>query len=356
MKNRYSDLVRAVCLLCLGASALAPRASAQTPLRLGLKWSAGHAQLSVTGAVGTACQIQWTDHLSATSRWYHLGHQVVSSSPSFLTDSNSSTTIPRYYRGVWTPSTNLVWISPGTFTMGSPTTEALRFPDESQHTVTIRRGFWLGKYLVTQGDYQAIVGDNPSYFVPSNGFTADLTRPVERVLWVDATNYCALRTKQERTAGLIPANYAYRLPTESEWEYACRAGTSTAFYVGTGLHSGQMNFEGHYEYDSSFGQVTNPNGVFLEVTTPGGNYVANNWGAYDMIGNVWEWTADWYGSYPTGSVTDPQGPVSGTERVIRGGSYYSAAQHCRAARRNSGEPLFPNYGGIGFRVILAPTP
>jgi formylglycine-generating enzyme len=110
-------------------------------------------------------------------------------------------------------------------------TEADRNSDETQHTVTISRGFWMEKYLVTQGGYLAVMGTNPSYFAAANGYSDDLTRPVETFSWNDATNYCRLRTEQERSAGLIPTDFVYRMPTEAEWEYACRAGTTTAFYL-----------------------------------------------------------------------------------------------------------------------------
>src|SRR5262249_32934821 len=159
----------------------------------------------------------------------------------------------------------------------------------TQHVVTISRGFWMEKYLVTQGDYQAVVGSNPSYFTSVNGYSDDPTRPVETVSWNDATNYCALRTAQERAAGLIPTDYLYRLPTESEWEYADRAGTTTAFYLGSRLYSGQANFDGRNEYDASVGSIYNPSGIYLQQTTPVGSYAPNPWGFYDLIGNVWEW-------------------------------------------------------------------
>jgi formylglycine-generating enzyme required for sulfatase activity len=199
--------------------------------------------------------------------------------------------------------------------MGSPNTEAagdLTY-DETQHTVTISRGFWMEKFPVTQGDYVALVGSNPSYFRNGIGtITNELTHPVERVAWTDATNYCAIRTQQERARGLIPTNYVYRLPTESEWEYSCRAGTTTAFYLGTGLHSGQANFCGQFEYDSSIGTIVNTNGICLGITSPVGSYPANAWGLYDMIGNVDEWCQDWYGAYPAGIAVDPQGPATGS--------------------------------------------
>src|SRR5437667_8911530 len=136
----------------------------------------------------------------------------------------------------------------------------------------------MERFLVTQGDYLAVVGSNPSYF--RNGIdgthyggtggtiTDELIHPVETVSWYDATtNYCALRTQQERAGGLIPTNYVYRLPTESEWEYACRAGTTTAFYLGSSLHSGQANFVGQFEYDASVGTTWNPSGIYLGQTT-----------------------------------------------------------------------------------------
>ena len=240
--------------------------------------------------------------------------------------------------------------------MGSPTNEALRFTDEAQHGVTINQGFWMGKYLVTQGDYLSVVGTNPSYFTPTHGYSQNLSRPVEDVNWVNATNYCALRTSKERGAGLIPTNYAYRLPTESEWEYACRAGTTTALYLGTDLDSGQANFYGPDEYDSTTGQVSNPNGIYLGTTSQVGNYVTNAWGLNDMIGNVDEWCQDWYGTYPAGSVTNPPGALSGPGRVIRGGDWGATGQYCRSAARSYLNPANTNnYVGyyIGFRVVLA---
>jgi formylglycine-generating enzyme required for sulfatase activity len=177
---------------------------------------------------------------------------------------------------------------------------------------------------------------------------------VEEVSWNDAVAYCAALSAREQAAGRLPAGWVYRLPTESEWEYACRAGTTTAFHYGNALHGGMANFYDYYEYDASIGDiyVANPAVPFLDRTTTVGSYQPNAWGLYDMHGNVWEWCRDRFGAYPGGSVTDPQGPSSGWNRVIRGGSWNYPANICRSAQRD-----FIASGGsfdLGFRVVLAP--
>jgi formylglycine-generating enzyme required for sulfatase activity len=256
------------------------------------------------------------------------------------------------------PSPRLVWIPPGTFVMGSPTSEAQRYSDETQHTVTLTKGFYMGKYAVTQGEYLALMGSNPSYFTTQdyygNPIPLDLNRPVEQASWIDATNYCAHLAQQEQAAGRLPVGWVYLLPTESEWEYACRAGTTTAFNFGSAIRGGMANFYDYYEYEASIGDiyVSTPAVPWLPRTTTVGSYQPNAWGLYDMSGNVWEWCRDWYGSYPTGSVSDPQGPTSGSYRVFRGGGWAYYGRECGSARRR----FDPSFRGrdIGFRVVLTP--
>jgi formylglycine-generating enzyme required for sulfatase activity/murein DD-endopeptidase MepM/ murein hydrolase activator NlpD len=243
----------------------------------------------------------------------------------------------------------LVDIPAGTFVMGSPASEAERFDCEGPQTlVTVSYCFKMGEYAVTQSQYKSVVGSNPSYFsgVPN--------RPVEQASWDDATNYCFQLTRLEQQAGFLPAGWAYRLPTEAEWEYACRAGTATAFYYGPAMRSGMANFNGRYEYDAALGTMLNTNGIFAGTPVPVGGYAPNAWSLYDMHGNVWEWCRDgWSSNLPGGSVTNPLGPASGSDRVIRGGAWYNNATFCRSAFRLRSSASYRG-NDTGFRVVLAP--
>ncbi len=236
-----------------------------------------------------------------------------------------------------TNATPLITIRPGTFTMGSPANEQDRSGDEGPQTiVTLTNMFFMGKFPVTQGEYLRVTGVNPS------NFTSDTNRPVERVSWNDATNYCAQLTAQELSAGRLPAGWVYRLPTEAEWEYACRAGTTTRFSFGDDATYTQLGSYAWY--------IGNGGGT----THPVGTKLPNPWGLYDLPGNVFEWCLDWYGTfYPGGSVTNPGGPGSGSDRVIRGGSWTDFDTFSRSAGRDhSGQAT--QIPSIGFRVVLAP--
>ena len=357
--------MRRLCAVCLGVGLLAWAGYAQSPPSLSVQVSNRSVRLRIAGNVGSACTIQWASNLSGANNWQFLTNLTpLSSSPYLVADTNV-VTAPRFYRAFAQQvptnvvTTNMVWIPPGTFVMGSPTNEAERSSEETQHTVTLTHGFYMGKFLVTQGEYLALMGSNPSVFTTrdaiGNPIPPDLNRPVEMVSWDEATNYCAYLTQQERAAGRVPVGWVYRLPTESEWEYACRAGTTTAFNFGSAIHGGMANFYDYHEYDASIGEihVANPAVPRLPRTTTVGSYQPNAWGLYDMHGNLWEWCRDWYDTYPTGSVTDPQGPPSGwLWKVVRGGEWGGDGGDCRSARRGYvGSGRFSNNG---FRVVLAP--
>ena len=209
----------------------------------------------------------------------------------------------------------LCWCSPGAFMMGSPMNEAGRTADETQHSVTMTKGFWMGKYEVTQGQWERVIGNNPASF-------KGVRNPVEQVSWDDCQEFIL------KLNVLVPGR-GFRLPTEAEWEYACRAGTATVFHYGNDLDASMANFDGRYPY--GYGKK----GQYRKMTTPVGSFRPNEWGLYDMHGNVWEWCQDWYGDYPAGSETDPTGPGSGSYRVIRGGGWADYARFCRSADRIS---------------------
>ncbi len=325
-----------------------------------------YAGLTITGAVGRVYTVQYNTDLTQPNGWQGAGIVQLPSSPYLWVDTAAPLAGQRFYRAVEGPA-NLAWIPPGTFTMGSPSNEVERGNAEGPQTVvTLTSGFFMGKYELTQGEYLAVMGSNPSYFRngtdgtnsggTGNTITNELRHPVEMVSWNDAVNYCATLTAQEQSAGRLPVGWLYRLPTEAEWEYACRGGTTTAFHYGPALRSGMANFDGIYEYDSSLGTTNNPSGIFLGRTTLVGSYEPNGWGLYDMHGNVREWCADvWNGSgLPGGRVIDPQGPVpyTGCPRMVRGGGWHDVAGNCRSAFRSYGDQG-DRYFDFGFRVVLA---
>ncbi|MFN7735524.1 MAG: formylglycine-generating enzyme family protein [Pirellula sp.] len=230
----------------------------------------------------------------------------------------------------------LVLIPKGTFTMGSPIEEEGRNEDEEQHQVTIGKDYYLGVTEVTQGQYEKVMGTNPSHFHKRVIRESDSSMcPVESVSWEDAVKFCKELSDlpEEKKAGRV-----YRLPTEAEWEYACRAGSKTAYSFGASSKS-----LGDYAwFVENSGQQTHPVG----------EKKANAWGLYDMHGNVWELCSDCYGAYPKGAVSDPSGPNKGSIRVLRGGGWNFQAAFCRSALRIRFDPSYRN-DGVGFRVALS---
>ena len=224
----------------------------------------------------------------------------------------------------------MVWCPPGSFMMGSPETEKNRDDEEVRHQVELTRGFWIGKYEVTQQQWESVMGENPSRNIGRN-------RPVEMVSW-DA---CQKFIRKINAAGQV----SVALPTEAQWEYACRAGTATPFNFGLTLNGEEANCDGHNPYG------TRMKGPFLHETSPVGSYLPNAWGIYDMHGNVLEWCQDWYEKdyYGRSPLRDPAGAASGDKRVCRGGGASSDARHCRSAKRwcFRAENRFSD---VGFRV------
>lgn len=227
-------------------------------------------------------------------------------------------------------------IPAGEFIMGSPETEVMRNNggEESLHKVRITKPYYISICEITQEQYEAVLGNNPSRFKES-------TRPVENVSWNDAVEFCKKLSEKD--------NRTYRLPTETEWEYACRAGTTTPFAFGRTLSSkATANFRGVDIYN------THTRGPYHNATSLAGAYPPNAWGLHDMHGNVKEWCMDWQGDYPADIIDDPTGPSTGVNRVIRGGSWFDKASGCRSACRSGRLPELRS-NAVGFRVVLVPS-
>lgn len=218
----------------------------------------------------------------------------------------------------------LIRVKSGSFLMGDS-----KLSDATPHRVTLTQDYWLGKFMVTQAQWEAVMGDNPSSFKGED-------RPVENVSWEDARRFCDQLNKLH--AGQLPSGYEFCLPTEAQWEYACRAGES-------GSSSGGFPDDIAWHKGNSGGE-----------THPVGRKSANAWGFHDMLGNVWEWCQDWYGedySQAAVAVTDPRGVASGECRVIRGGSWYHVSTCCASTSRGHCRPDSRSRNG-GFRVCMGP--
>ena len=244
-----------------------------------------------------------------------LGCQVGAQSPKTITNSVGM---------------KLVLIPKGTFQMGSPIEEEGASNDEEQHQVTISKDYYLGVYEVTQAQYEKVMGNNPSHFQGAEVGNENADLPVEMVSWDDAVEFCKKLSElpDEKKAGRV-----YRLPTEAEWEYACRVGSKTAYSFDD--EEGLLPEYGWFSRNSS--RRTHTVGL-LEPN--------------DMHGNVWEWCSDWYEEYPKGAVSDPVGAKEGSSRVYRGGSWLNFAANCRSANRRRNDPS-DRSNGIGFRLALS---
>ena len=224
----------------------------------------------------------------------------------------------------------MLWCPPRVFLMGSPEDEEERGENENQVQVQISKGFWMARTTVTQGQWEVIMDSNPSCYKGPN-------RPVESVSWQDALEFCKKLNDVEQ----LPSSYHYALPTEAQWEHACRAGENGPYWGGSLDEVGWYRGVSWYGYNSAGG------------TNPVCQKKPNAWGLHDMHGNVYEWCADWYDDTLLGG-TDPKGPSSGVYRVARGGSWFISASRCRAAFRYG---IYPGYrdDGLGFRPALVPS-
>ena len=250
-----------------------------------------------------------------------------------------------------------ILVKGGTFKMGSPQDEPWRSKDEVQHEVTVG-DFYISPYEVTQKDYAAVMGNNPSNFKGE-----DL--PAESVSWLDAVAYCNALSRRDGLKPVYTVDGAtvtwdrsaggYRLPTEAEWEYACRAGTTTPFNTQTSISPEEANYYGHYPYEIegnyfSQGKLATKPGRYRQTTVAVNSFSPNAWGLYNMHGNVSEWVWDYYGEYDTAAAADPTGPPTGTRRVYRGGGWNDFAKNLRSAYRGT-LPMEQGSFNLGFRLV-----
>lgn len=241
----------------------------------------------------------------------------------------------------------LQWVRRGSVQLGSPEDELERRPNEGPRTqVTFSQGFWAGAREITQEQFEALMGRNPAAFKGAN-------RPVEQVTWAEAMAYCERLTEAEGKAHRLPEGFVYRLPTQAEWEYLCRAGTRTPFSFGDAADNTAGNFVGTYPRTSA--KVVNVSGGKDYGTKPVGSYAANRWGLHDMHGNVREWCLDPFNErLPGGALRDWQGETTGHDRPVRGGGWQDFAHRCRSAARERLDPETRS-AAVGFRVVLAPA-
>jgi len=252
-----------------------------------------------------------------------LGILLFSASPLAYSAAKAGTTVENVI------GMKLVLLETSVFVMGSPEDESDRRSTETQRVIQITSPFYLGAHEVTQAQYEKVMGNNPSK-------TKDPRLPVDHISWHDAVAFCAALTA-------LDPRFSYRLPTEAEWEYACRAGTRTRYYWGVDANLSQIGDHAFYKENAE------------GKTHPVGQKKPNAWGLYDMNGNVWEWCQDWMASYDPNELRDPKGPGTGDQKVCRGGCWAYDAARCRSAERNEAPPDSVHVN-LGMRVVAVPKP
>ena len=302
--------------------------------------SVGAASVEVTGAKGTATATNAFTYISiVVPTWATLLEAVPD--PTVVTDANLRAAIVAsgFAWRIKDTSSNIemLLVPAGTFMMGCSASNsyACGSDENPTHQVTLTQAFYMGRYEVTQAQWTAKMGSNPSYFVPANGYSSDTTKPVEEVSW----NMIASTGGFNSVTGL-------RLPTEAEWEYAYRAGTTTAFHSYPAQPNG-------FNDDTLLGNIAWYIANADSQTNAVGGKLANGLGLHDMSGSLWEWCQDWYGPYSSGSVTNPTGPTTGASRLLRGCSWIYGSNACRASERGICSPSYIHYY-VGFRVARTP--
>ena len=314
----------------------------------------------ISGPLGSVQQVQYSTNVSDPNSWTPIGVIRMDNTNKPFFDTTANAGPKRFYRTMLmgVADTNLVWIPPGSFIMGSPTNELGRFLSEGPQTpVTLTYGFLMGRYEIRLAEILVYLTNYPAtHPLAARDLAHD---PTFSVLWSDATNYCGLRTDYERTLGMIPSDWAYRLPTEAEWEYSCRAGTTTPFYFGNEVRNDAVRADAWFNGAQPF--PTNLVAISPVIPTAWTNvemFVPNAFGLYGMSGNEAEWCLDSFTSlvspaYAGVAVTNPFTRVDGIYAEYRGGGYLSPGKELRSATRRAGSK---DLGlDVGFRVVLAPT-